>query len=94
MTRTPTDRGVAFVNEKADGTRLVYVALGVASDGTPQEVFAVHRLTGGRGLDIDPAVHMVAAGSMTRSSEPVRVFGDGDSVRVQPTAKGMGQLLV
>ncbi|MFJ8544425.1 hypothetical protein ACIRFH_20800 [Streptomyces sp. NPDC093586] len=94
MTRTPTDRGVAFVDEKTDGTRLVYVALGVASDGSPQEVFAVHRLTADDRLDIDPAVRMVAAGSMTRSSEPVRVFGDGESIKVQPTAKDMGRLLV
>ncbi|MFC9627476.1 hypothetical protein ACFTXM_48610 [Streptomyces sp. NPDC056930] len=93
MTRTPTDRGVAFVKDQADGTHLVYVALGVASDGSPQEVFAVHRTTAGVSLAIDPAVRLIPAGGLRRTSEPVRVFGQGDTVRLMPTASDMGGLL-
>ncbi|GAA1349533.1 hypothetical protein [Streptomyces beijiangensis] len=93
MTRTPTDRGVAFVKDQADGTHLVYVALGVASDGSPQEVFAVHRTTAGVSLSIDPAVAMVSKGGLRHTSEPVSVFGEGDSVKVVPTARGLGTLL-
>ncbi|MFD4898951.1 hypothetical protein [Streptomyces sp. NPDC058411] len=93
MTRTPTDRGVAFVKDQTDGSHLVYVALGVTPDGTPQEVFAVHRTTPGVGLTIDPAVQMISAGGLRRTSEPVSVFGSDDSVQVTPVSSGLGRLL-
>ncbi|MFE6930899.1 hypothetical protein ACFVDT_02565 [Streptomyces sp. NPDC057699] len=93
MTRTPTDRGVAFVKDQTDGSHLVYVALGVTPDGGPQEIFAVHRTTPGVSLAIDPAVRMIPAGSLRRTSEPVSVFGEGDSVQVAPAASGVGRLI-
>ena len=89
MTRTPTDRGVVFVQDQPDGTQLIYVAVGIAPDGTPQEIFAVHRATAGRTVEIDPAVRMIPAGKMRRSSEPVRVFGAPDAIHVQATSKAI-----
>ena len=91
-TRTPTDRGVAFIKNNPDGTSSVYVAADVAADGSPQDVISMH--LNRPGVDIDGAIRLVSAGSMRRTAGQVRVSsGPEDVVLVKPGRSGMGPLL-
>lgn len=91
MTRTPTDRGIAFIKENADGTKNVYVAVAVTGTG-PEDVIAMHldRQT----VDLGPGVATVAAGKMVRTTEAVHVSSGADgTVRISARHRNLGPLL-
>jgi len=70
---TPTDRGLAFINDNANGTVDVYVAL-AAREGSPEDVVAMH--FNRRQVLIDSGVETVPAASGTRTARPVNVYAD------------------
>jgi hypothetical protein len=91
MTLTPTDRGIAFIKDNPDGTKNVYVALGVTGNA-PQDVVAMHldRKT----VSIAPEVGTVSAGPMRRTTENVHVSSDANGVvYVRSHRRDMGPLL-
>lgn len=91
-TRTPTDRGIAFIKENPDGTSNVYVAADAAADGSPQDVISVH--LNRPGVDVHAAIRLVSVGSLRRTTGQVRVTsGPEDVVLVRPGRSGMGPLL-
>jgi hypothetical protein len=73
VTVTPTDRGIAFIKDNADGTKNVYVAVGVTGN-RPEDVIAMHldRTT----IDVGPGVRTMPAGAMSRTTEVVHVSSD------------------
>jgi hypothetical protein len=91
MTMTPTDRGIAFIQENPNGTKNVYVAVGVTGT-TPEDVIAMHldRQTVALGSDVET----VPAGAMSRTKEAVHVSSDTDGVvHVNSRRKNLGPLL-
>ncbi|MFC9622984.1 hypothetical protein ACFTXM_24345 [Streptomyces sp. NPDC056930] len=89
---TPTDRGYAFIKSNSDGTKNVYVAMGIAAEGTPEDVFAVHLRR--PDVDLDSAVETVDTGSVRRTISAVHVWAGPDSVvRVRAARSGPGTLL-
>jgi hypothetical protein len=91
MTNTPTDRGYAFIRENADGTKNVYVAVGVAGTA-PEDVVAMH--LDRQNIAIGSGVQTVAAGAMLRTTEAVHVSSDADGiVFINPRQKNLGPLL-
>lgn len=92
MTATPTDRGIAFIRTNPDGTKNVYVAMGVSSGNAPQDVFAIH--VNRPGVDIPAGVKTVKAGSMIRTVDAVQVTSDSSNVvRLGARRSGLGPLL-
>jgi hypothetical protein len=91
MTKTPTDRGIAFIKENANGTKNVYVAVGVAASA-PEDVIAMH--LDRQYVAVGTGVTTVAAGNMVRTTEAVHVSSGMDGV-VQITARqrNLGPLL-
>ncbi|MEV4759737.1 hypothetical protein AB0J86_32220 [Micromonospora sp. NPDC049559] len=91
MTRTPTDRGYAFIKNNLDGTKTVYVA-GAVAGTQPVDVFATHFSR--PGVQITPGVHTVPAGDMVRTSGIVHVTStDGDFVLIRGLRSGPGPIL-
>lgn len=91
MTRTPTDRGYAFIKTNLDGTKTVYVAAAVAG-AQPVDVFATHLSR--PGVQISPGVRTVPAGDMVRTSGIVHVTSvDEDYVLLQGPRGGPGPIL-
>jgi hypothetical protein len=90
-TRTPTDRGYAFIKTNLDGTKTVYVAAAVA--GTqPVDVIATHLFR--PGVQITPGVRTVPAGDMLRTSGIVHVTSiDEDYVLIRGLRGGPGPVL-
>lgn len=85
MTRTPMDRGFAFIKRNADGTSEVTVAEAVSASGTPEKIVAVH--FDRPGVDIGGSLTFVrAGGNITRTTEEALVRGggtDGEVVRIR-----------
>lgn len=92
MTATPTDRGIAYILDNADGTKNVYVAAAAGADDAPQDVFAMHLAA--TTVTMAPGVRTVQAGKMRRTTEVVHVTGDNiDSVEVHAHRKDFGPIL-
>jgi hypothetical protein len=92
MKNTPTDRGIAFILENANGTKNVYVAAAASAANAPQDVFAMHvsRTT----VKMDPSVRTIPAGTMSRTTEPVHVSADQDGVvHILSHTKDFGPLM-
>ncbi|GAA1710682.1 hypothetical protein [Fodinicola feengrottensis] len=88
----PTDRGIAFILNNADGTRNVYVAAAASASNAPQDVFAMHLKQ--KNVKVDPAVTLIPAGTMSRTTEVVHVTGDSNGqVFVQSHAKNLGPMI-
>ncbi len=91
MTRTPTDRGYAFIKTNLDGTKTVYVA-GAVAGPQPVDVFATHFSR--PGVQITPGVRTVPAGDMVRTSSIVHVTStDEDIVLIRGLRSGPGPIL-
>jgi hypothetical protein len=91
MTRTPTDRGIAFIRTNADGTKNVYVAMGIAGT-TPEDVIAMH--LNRPSVAVGNGVTLVAAGAMSRTTEAVHVSsGEDDVVQLQARKRNLGPLM-
>ena len=91
MTNTPTDRGIAFIKENADGTKNVYVAVGVAA-GAPEDVVAMHLSR--QSVSVGTDVATVAAGKMVRTTEAVHVWSGTDGVvQIAARQRNLGPLL-
>jgi hypothetical protein len=90
MTRTPTDRGYAFIKNNVDGTKNVYVAVGF-SGTEPTDVVAMHLSR--PGVNLAAGVGTVAAGSMVRTTRPVHVTsGDDNIVQIRGARADRGML--
>jgi len=91
MTRTPTDRGIAFIKENANGTKNVYVAVGVAGTA-PEDVVAMH--LDRQFVAIGSGVQTVGAGAMSRTTEAVHVSSDADGVvYINSRQRNLGPML-
>jgi len=90
MTNTPTDRGIAFIKENADGTKNVYVAVGVAA-GAPEDVVAMHLSR--QSVSVGTDVATVAAGKMVRTTEAVHVSSADGVVQITARQRNLGPLL-
>ncbi|WP_163506423.1 hypothetical protein [Fodinicola acaciae] len=89
---TPTDRGIAFILENANGTKNVYVAAAAGPDDAPQDVFAMHLAT--RTVNLGPNVRTVPAGTMRRTTSVVHVSGDNNgTVNLQAHRTDFGPML-
>jgi hypothetical protein len=90
--RTPTDRGIAFILENANGTKNVYVASGATASNSPQDVFAMHLSQ--ESVQLAPGVQTVKAGTMSRTTKPVAVTTDeAGVVHVMSHASDFGPLM-
>jgi len=91
MTRTPTDRGIAFIKTNSDGTKNVYVAMAVT--GTlPEDVVAMH--LNRAQVSVGGGVQLVESGGMSRTTEAVHVSsGEDDIVQIQARKRNLGPLL-
>lgn len=93
MTATPTNQGYAFIKTNSDGTKDVYIAVGVA-DNKPQDVVAMH--LNRPEVDIEPGIHTVAAGSMIRTTAPVHISSgprSNETVRIRSHRRDSGPLV-
>lgn len=92
MTATPTDRGIAFIRTNPNGTKNVYVAMGVSSGNAPEDVFAIH--VNRPGVEVSSGVKTVKAGSMIRTVGAVQVTSDSSNVvRLTARRTDLGPLL-
>lgn len=91
MTRTPTDRGIAFIRTNTDGTKNVYVAVGVAGN-TPEDVVAMH--LNRPSVSVGGGVTLVEAGALSRTTEAVHVTsGEDGVVQLHARKRNLGPLL-
>jgi hypothetical protein len=91
MTITPADRGIAFIKTNPDGTKNVYVAVGVGPGNEPEDIFAMH--LNRPGVELGPTVKTVRAGSMVRTVDAVQVTsGSNDEVRLGARRTNPGPL--
>lgn len=84
MTKTPIDRGFAFIKTNGDGSSNVTVAATISAHSTPARIISVHYNR--PSVDIGNSVDTVqAGGNMTRTVEPalVRSGPDDEVVRIR-----------
>ena len=76
----PTDRGFAVLREHGDGSTTVEVCAAINA-GQPVSVHARHARQAA--VSVDPAVHLVDAGTFRYTTGVVEVFGDGGTISVR-----------
>jgi hypothetical protein len=84
VTRTPIDRGFAFIKINTDGTSDVTVATKIGARSTAEEIISVHYNR--PSVDLGKSVDTVqAGGNMIRTVEPalVRSGPDDEVVRIR-----------